>query len=618
MNQVPEPLESPEFRSREVGRWALILGTILTLLASLPLLTGLSQAGGGMYLQQQVALDDQMVYAAWMQQAASGSFLFRNLFAIDPQPGLTIHLYFWVLGLISAFAGVVWTLTLARLAFSFLFVWMLGKLLLKLEFSVLQAKLGMVLASLAGGLGFLAWEPFGRMILGGSPVSPLTNGRLPIDVWQPEAFVFPSMLTNGLFMASLCLFLVILGAVVDARESWKPVPWGFGAFLLLMNIHSYDVLLLTLVLVGFLVALLGSGSATGPWAGRVVVMGLGALPPAAWFIYVLQQDKVFQNRAATLTFSPTLAQVIVGVFPVLAAAMVGLWLNKKEDHDNRLGAGLVTGLLGLALVLSMGHNPDTYFANANGFGFIFAACLAALFLLKESSIPRALLWSWAIVGVAALTFPGLFQRKLAMGLVIPWALLAASYAADWLLPLPGSRRMIYGGVGCLLACASSLLWLQRETLLVRDNVSITTTHAPILDADAAAVLAEVKKLPAGAVLIAMPGVPLPNQGSPGRFLTPYLPDLNPMIPGLAGKVAFAGHWSETPDYDRRRGQASSFFLAKTSPDERRAIIEAAGAAYALAPQPSAFDQLPLASPQVLGTQVVKETPRWALVRLSER
>lgn len=618
MSQVPEPLESPEYRSREVGRWALILGAILTLLAALPLLAGLSQAGGGLYLQQQIALDDQMVYAAWMQQAASGSFLFKNLFAIDPQPGLTIHLYFWVLGLVSTVAGVVWTLTLARLAFSFLFVWMLGRFLLKLDFSVLQAKLGMALACLAGGLGFLAWEPFGRMILGGSPVSPLTNGRLPIDVWQPEAFVFPSMLTNGLFMASLCLFLVILGAVIEAKESWKPVPWGFGAFLVLMNIHSYDVLLLTLVLIGFVAALLATRSATPAWAGRVVVMGLGALPPAAWFVYVLQQDKVFQNRAATLTFSPTLAQVIVGIFPVLGAAMVGLWLNKKEDQDNRLGAGLVTALLGLAFVVSIGHNPDAYFANTLGFGFIFAACLAALFLLKESSIPRALLWSWAIVGVAALTFPGLFQRKLAMGLVIPWALLAASYGADWLRPLAGSRRLLYAGVGCLVACASSLLWIQREIILVRENVSITTTHTPILDADAATVLEEIKKLPAGSVLLAMPGVPLPDQQAPGRFLSPYLPDLNPMIPGLAGQVAFAGHWSETPEYDKRRGQASKFFLADTTPEERSEILQASGAAYALAPQPSAFDQLPLASPQQLGPEVLKATPRWALVRLTER
>mgnify|MGYP006184294005 CR=1 FL=1 len=46
--------------------------------------------------------------------------------------------------------------------------------------------------------------------------------------WQPEGFVFPSMLTTSLFMASLCLILVIFTSFLDARKSWKPVLQAAG------------------------------------------------------------------------------------------------------------------------------------------------------------------------------------------------------------------------------------------------------------------------------------------------------------------------------------------------------------------------------------------------------
>src|SRR5690606_23444982 len=124
------------------------------------------------------------------------------------------------------------------------------------------------------------------------------------DVWQPEAFVFPSMLTNALFMASLCLILGVFLSFLDAKQSWKPVLPGFICMALLMNIHSYDVLLVALVMVGCLAMQLARRDADWKWIARAGVIGLGAVPPALWFMHVLRNDSVFQERAATPTFSP--------------------------------------------------------------------------------------------------------------------------------------------------------------------------------------------------------------------------------------------------------------------------------------------------------------------------
>lgn len=259
----------------------------------------------------------------------------------------------------------------------------------------------------------------------------------------------------------------------------------------------------------------------------------------------------------------------------------------------------------------------------------FAAVLAFLFFLKEEHEGRALLWAWAAVAVVAIYFPGLFQRKLAMGMAVPWAILAGLGMAPFLRMLDRPRRLAALGVGAIACCMSSLLWLNRERELVERNVSSTTTHAPILDLGAARMLAELDKLPGRPVVLAMPGIPgaveLRPEGSgekqpdgrpwPRDFVSPVLPDLNPMVAGLAGKVAYAGHWSETPDYDKRRGQAASVFLASTPDSKVQEVLAATGAAYALAPKPAGFEGLPLREPGTLG-RIVAESERWAIVELN--
>ncbi|MBS1709549.1 MAG: hypothetical protein JSS65_12620 [Armatimonadetes bacterium] len=605
--------ESPN-REALLRRYTLVFAGVAVLLALLPtLIAFLIAPPNSLYLGHQTNVDDHMVYAAWMRQAMEGRFLFDNRFTTDAQPGLTVHLYFLLLGWIAKVVGLTWAVTLARAGLSFLFVWLLGRWLASSSVSVFAAKAGMTLATLGGGIGFLCFTYFGKEIFDkGNPVVGLTGGWLPVDVWQPEVFVFPSMLTNSLFMVSLCLIVVVLRAIIDARSSSKPVLGGALALAALMNIHSYDVLLLALVAVGFLVSSLAAKRFGAAWVGRAGLIALGAVPSALWFVYVLSQDKVFQARAATLTYSPNLQQVTAGLLPLMLLAVVGTALNKDEKRG-KAGAGLVALFVVALHLWANGADPGKAFMGPAQFGIVFAvACGIATFLAGDDDF-KNLLWSWALVGLVAPYFPALFQRKLAMGLAVPWALLAAIEAGRVLEGMERSSRNLLSALGLLVCSLSSLLWLQRELWFVQTNVASTTLHSVFYSDDVAKIIRVLNEQKGRTVVIAPPGVPS-KPDERGRFGTPILPDLNSILSGQTGVYTVSGHWSETPRYQERLRDVSMIFSARVPLTERRRLIQQYQVNYAVVPTFAGQPDSPFGSFDELG-QVVEHGTSWNLVKL---
>ena len=143
---------------------------------------------GAVWLGVPVNTDDHMVYAAWMRQAIDGRFLFDNRFAVDTQPGLTIHLYFLVTGWLAKLTGIPIAMMLARVAGSVAFVFLLHRLIRKVVEEEYLVKLSLALSLLGGGLGFLAWHHFGVAFSrpGTEGFAALTGG-LPVDVSRIEA-----------------------------------------------------------------------------------------------------------------------------------------------------------------------------------------------------------------------------------------------------------------------------------------------------------------------------------------------------------------------------------------------------------------------------------------------
>lgn len=578
-------------RIAQITRFCKILALVATIVAAIPCLIGwMTTPAGSLYFGIQTNFDDHMVYAAWMRQAMEGRFFFDNRFAVDAQPGLTVHLYFFVLGLIAKLTGIPVAMALARLALTYLFVRVFGGLLVKLKVDVFVAKTILMVGCFGGGIGFLVWEKFGQDYVNGPEfLKPLFGQTVPIDVWQPEAFVFPSMLTNGLFMVSLCLILTVIQAVISAKDSWKPVAGGAVAYGLLMNIHSYDVLLIGLVLTGFLVTQIRQKSVTSQWVVRTLVIVAGTIPAAAWFAYVLSVDPVFQARAATLTYSPGFHPVLFGILPPVLLAAWSVW--KVEGKGSLGGKVLFVALFAVLLVASNSTNGNQFMLGPLAWIGVFVLGLAVVGLLSSKNDAWNIALAWGVMGLVALYFPALFQRKLAMGLVIPWAMLAAWGLSQVLNNMERSTRNLVATLALFVSGASSIMWFQREIFFVRNDVGRTAVHPVYFSQDTAKILDYLNNVPGRKVVVAMPGVWNPT--GPADFKTPIVPDLNAVMSGIAGAYTYAGHWSETPDYNNRRSQATALFLASTTDDQRQYLLGVMKPDYVVALNTEAFPDIVL-------------------------
>jgi arabinosyltransferase C len=621
---------TPE-RPASILRWFVPAVLALCLV---PAAVGLLHASGGAkYLGFEYNTDDHMVYAAWMRQAIDGHLLFDNRFTTDPQPSLTIHLYFLALGWLAKLAGIPVAAAMGRLLFTGLFLVLAHRFIRRLRFEGRVGELALVLVVFGGGLGFLFWQMFGVAITKPLPefVVGLLSGQLPVDVWQPEAFIFPSMLTNGLFMVSLCLILGVYESFLDASSSWRAAAIGFVCLGLLMNIHSYDVLTIALVMVGFLAAAWLKKRVSAVWIARAVVIALGAALPAAWFVHVLQSDPVFQARAATETYSPNFRGVLFGYLPLMVLGLWGAIFRARESQDRHVrnrrlaGVGVVILLL-LGLALAAGTVSNGYFLSPAAWIGCYVLAVAASGLWADDNPTWDLVFSWAAIGTVAIYFPGLFQRKLTMGLSVPWALLATLGLQSLLKKSPESSRKLYSVCAMLVLCASSVLWLVRDISYINQNVSNTTRHAVYLDPDLLKILDLINEKPGRKVVLALPGSGSQNVDSDGHqipdsFASPPLPDVAPILTGLTGAYSYAGHWSETPDYGHRTGDVYRFFLSQPAggihsvmdKSSREQFLRKTGAN--LAVLPSDGKGLPLVPASDLG-QVLYTGPTWTLVSLT--
>lgn len=607
---------SREERDRAVRPFVVRMALFLVFLAALPTLFALAvQPDGALYLGTPFNTDDHMVYAAWMHQAKQGAFFFDNRFAVDEQAGLTVHLYFWLLGQISRVFGEITATTIARLAFTGLFVWTLWQLLRRTTLDGFTTKLAMVLTVGLGGIGFLVWHNFGRAFVrpGTGQFAPLFGGHLPVDVWQPEVLIFPSMLTNGLFMVSLCLMLAVLICVLDARKSWRPVLPGAAAFGVLMNIHSYDVVILGLAMLGLALASLKVKQFSVAWLLRCLTIVAGAIPAAVWFLHVLSVDPVFQSRAATPTYTSGVPTLLGGIlFAWLLAVVAASRFFEEGQRQVGIAAAWVAWMA--PLLVTGFQTQNAYALTPIEFGILAVGGFGLVWLSARPDPAWNLLLSWAVLGFLAPYLPALFQRKLAAGLAIPFAILAAIGLSQALQRFDRSQRQVAMCICVLLMCATPLLWLRRELELIRDNVSTTTVQPAFLSPEVMRMIQIVAKDEDDRkVIVAIPGIP--SQGAPDQFSVPVVPDLNPVFSGLAGAYSYAGHWSETPNYgERRSASMERLFLDRVSDEQRLQFLKENQVDFVISINVENYPDSPFADLRSIGT-VLASGNQFVLIRV---
>jgi len=435
--------------------------------------------------------------------------------------------------------------------------------------------------------------------------------------------VFPSMLSNGLFVAALCLIVTIFLSVVRAKENRRYVAIGASCMFLLMNIHSYDALLVTFVLIGFAIATWFQKELTAAWVGRAVLIGLGAVPPALYFAYVLRKDAVFQARAATETFSPNFRIVLLGLLFPVVLGIAGLATRNGDTatiRRRRLGAGMLTLLL-LAMFVASTTGTPGYLMSPVTWSVAFVWGIVCVALLRDETPAMNLFISWAILGTVAIYFPALFQRKLAMGIVIPWSVLAALGLSHLLKAQERNARNLIAALAIILFGATSLRWAFREIQLASSNVSNTTMQPVYISGNVQRILDYLNKLEGRHTVIALPGIQSPaffnklQETIVGPQLAPIVPDLNPIVSGFTGAYTFAGHWSETPDYAKKRGLLTALFVQNLTDAQRVAALKQTQADYVISPTQESIPEIPIFDFSKIGNVVV-DGPQFRLIKLN--
>lgn len=492
-------------------RWFLAVAALFLAVTLLPNLFGLAVAGDRVYTGYDLNPDDMCVYNAWMEQARRGHFLFDNRFTTEPQPRLTVHLLFYALGNVTRATGLSHPAVFhaARILFGFLFLLAAWRLVCRCGEETGTRRLMFVVLLVGAGVGWMA--------------KGMSGATGPTDLWQPEGFVFPSLLTNALFACALWLIVEAWLAILDARDHGWATLRGFLVMLALGNIHTYDVLTIGLVGVGLAVCLFACGRMSLGWLARALAIGAGAVPPVLWLAHVARNDPVFAARAATLTFSPELWQFAAGYLPLLALGVYGLRLRKA-----RVWAWLPV-IVFLPMLLLPGRlnvPPSVTSATIFTLGYVVLVGSAAGMSRRMQAEPvMALLIVWGLLALWIPYFPGLYQRKLTMGAEIPLALLAGLglWEALW-------RRRIILNLAVAVLSISNLLWLYGSVQRIASNEASTGLHPVFLTRDQWDALVWLRNnAPEDASVLDL------------TFYANY-------IPAFSGQRTYAGHWSETPDF----------------------------------------------------------------------
>jgi hypothetical protein len=291
---------------------------------------------------------------------------------------------------------------------------------------------------------------------------------------------------------------------------------------LLANIHSYDVITLAAVWGAYLVVR-AAAERRVPVRALVAtaVAAVVALPFVAYQLYVYLAEPVFRERAdATITHSPEFWKLLLGYGLLAPLAVVG-------------AARLLRRARGL---------PD--------------------------GIWMALPVVWAVIGFAVPYAPVSFQRKMAMGLHLPLALLAgialdriAGHLATRVPPRVAApaRAGIATAVIALTAPTNAVNLSRHVIAAVTQNISSNNFH------------------PVYWWTTEFQALGWADRNLPGDPVLQALTVTSALIPPLTGDRVWAGHWSETPRFsisprESKIGAVTYFFSRPMPPDARARFL----------------------------------------------
>src|SRR5574341_1598332 len=339
--------------------WVLLASIAILALFSIPYFVGQQQSTPAMTFGGFVfGLEDMNSYLAKMRYGAYDGWILQLVYTSEPHRGGVVYVYYLALGKLAAWISgeraMVSATTLirayhvARLICGLLYLLVLYRFIAEYLEERSQRRLAWILASLAGGLGWI--------LLIVSLAQGNADARLPVEFYVPEAF--SHLLIYGLPHLSLSRTFFLAGwlFLFQAAGNSRYLGWAISAGVAWLGMA---------LIVPFYVGLLGV--LIGAWLGglwltlkhfprREAYAGMisGALPVFVMLYtsWVFTADPVYRVWWAQNALpSPPLIDYLMAYGLLLLGAIPGA-LQVYRDRDARSILLLVWPLAAAALVYS--------------------------------------------------------------------------------------------------------------------------------------------------------------------------------------------------------------------------------------------------------------------------
>ena len=420
-------------------------------------------------------------------------------------------------------------------------------------------RLALLCVCFASGLGWLPL-PWGDFPANGCPAGP-------IDLWQPEAITFLSLLLSPLFCFSLALQIGILLLLFKGEQSGKihyALSAGLCGFLLGLT-HTYDIISISAVWLVYLFisvtrhsrfpttdqdhALTASSSIQNSCL-QALVAGACTVPAVAYIYHQLQTEATFLKRANVVTASALPFWVLLGYGLTLALAVYAVLRSTKKDAPKASLSASQTSPDDLENTPNLSNSEHSLFMNR-----------ASLHLLM----------AWAVTNILVSYLPVSkfpFQRKMLQGAHLPIAILAGCGLAC-LLMQPKARRSLRSislaaAAAIVILSITNLRFIIREINNYQDNHVQSGQRAYLNPGELEALRWVESNTPPATAIQPLPWIIL----TPEHKLGLADMTLANIVPGTIHRNVYCGHWGETPDYGSKLSQLMRF-QTPAAPEEFR-------------------------------------------------
>ncbi len=323
----------PQLRSREL-RMATMIALIAVGITTIPYVLGYLLAPSDMEFGGVVMnFEDTHGYLAKMQQGAEGNLLYQIPFTSEDHQGAFVGGFFLALGWVCAVTRlpVLWMWHLSRIAFGLL---LLVSSYVFIAFFVkdkTQRLVAYLLVCFSAGFGWLVLLT-GRFTILGFDL---------IDFKMPEAHTFFTILTFPHFAlgANLLLIIFILMLLFQRTRTFRFAVMAGAAGFIMAIVHPYNILIVAGTL-GVWLGLLFWREHHFPAREALgsIVLGLMALPPFLYYLYVFAANPAFTAWATQSgSPSPHPLHYLIGYGPLLILALPAMiLLFRKRDAQSML------------------------------------------------------------------------------------------------------------------------------------------------------------------------------------------------------------------------------------------------------------------------------------------